>query len=82
MCQKMMRNNPCVDLVTINTYTKYGQILLIHSQNIERKQNSELSVKSHNSITNVQKMCNNHNLDIVNINLLRKFGPSQEVERK
>ena len=37
--QKMTANNPNVDLVSINSYIKFGQNLSICSQDIERKQN-------------------------------------------
>ena len=37
--QKMTTNNPNVDFVTLNSYTKFGQNLSICSQEIERKQN-------------------------------------------
>ena len=36
--QKMTTNNPNVDFVTLNSYTKFGQNLSICSQEIERKQ--------------------------------------------
>ena len=35
--RKMMVNNPNLDLVNMNVYTKFGQILSICSQDIERK---------------------------------------------
>ena len=34
----MTGNNPNVDLVSINSYIKFGQNLFISSQDIERKQ--------------------------------------------
>ena len=37
-----MHNNPNLDLVSINAYAKFGQIPSICSQNIERKQNSDI----------------------------------------
>ena len=37
----MMPNNSAIDLVSINANLKFGEILSICSQNIERKQNSE-----------------------------------------
>ena len=51
---KMTANNPNLDLVNINAYMKYGQILSISSQDIERKQNSDQSRAI--SVTNMQKM--------------------------
>ena len=35
--QKMMCNNPKLDLANINAYTKFNEILSICSQDIERK---------------------------------------------
>ena len=35
----MTGNNPNIDLVNINASTKFGEILSICSQDIERKQN-------------------------------------------
>ena len=40
---KMTGNNPNTDLVNISVYTKYGQIMSIHSQNIEQKRNSGIN---------------------------------------
>ena len=37
--QKMTSNNPNVDLVSINSYIKFGKNLSICSQDIERKRN-------------------------------------------
>ena len=58
-----MRNNPNLDIVNINAYLKFGEILSICSQDIEQKQNSDISqgpVKGHNSVTNLQKMTDNN----------------------
>ena len=64
----MMCTNPNVDLVNMNTYLKFGEILSICSQDIGRKRNSGVK-KGHNSGTKVRKMtCNNPKLDLVNIN--------------
>ena len=35
----MMDDNPKLDLVNVDVYTKFGRILSSHSQDIERKQN-------------------------------------------
>ena len=35
----MMCNNPNVDLVYMNAYINFGEILSIYSQNIQRKRN-------------------------------------------
>ena len=39
--QKMTGNNPKLNLVNVNANTKFGQILSISSQDIDRKQNSD-----------------------------------------
>ena len=41
--RKMMGNNPKLDLVNVDVHTKFGQILLIRSRDIERKQNSDVN---------------------------------------
>ena len=41
--RKMMGNNPRLDFVNVGVHTKFGQILLIGSQDIERKQNSDVN---------------------------------------
>ena len=38
----MPRKNPYLNIANINVHTKFGQILSIHSQNIERKQNIDI----------------------------------------
>ena len=35
--------NPNLDLIYVDMYTKFGWILSIHSQDIERKQNSNIN---------------------------------------
>ena len=70
-------NNPNLDLVNFKTHTKFGQILSISSSDIEWKRILNeiwISVKDHNSVTNVNTMCNNPNLDLVIINAHTKFG--------
>ena len=39
----MTGNNPKPDLVNVDVHTKFGQILSIRSQDIERKRNSDIS---------------------------------------
>ena len=86
----MTVNNPnLLDLVNINAHTKFGQILSTRSQDIEQKQNSDMtSVKGHNSITKVQKMIyKNPNLDLVSIIAYTKLSGilptcSQDIEWK
>ena len=41
--RKMMGNNPKLDLVNVDVHIKFGQILSIGSQDIERKQNSDVN---------------------------------------
>ena len=41
--QKMTGNNPKLDLVNVDVHTKFGQILSICSQAIERKRNSDVN---------------------------------------
>ena len=41
--RKMMCNNPKLDLVNVVVHTKFGRILSIHSQDIERKRNSDVN---------------------------------------
>ena len=60
-----MCNNPNIDLVNINAYIKFGEIMSVCSQDIERKRNSG---------TNVRKMmCNYPHVDLVNINTYTIF---------
>ena len=41
--RKMTGNNPKLDLVNDDMHTKFGLILSIHSQDIERKRNSDVN---------------------------------------
>ena len=41
--QKMTGNNPKLGLVDVDVHTKFGQILSIHSKDIERKRNSDVN---------------------------------------
>ena len=71
----------------MNAYTKFGEILPIGSQDIERKQNFGVN-KRLNSGTKIRKMTsNNPKLDHVNLNAYIKFGEnmsssSQDIEQK
>ena len=40
---KKTDNNPKLDLVNVDVHTKFGQILSIDSQDIERKPNSDVN---------------------------------------
>ena len=41
--RKMMGNSPKLDLVNVDVHTKFGQILSIHSPDIERNKNSDVN---------------------------------------
>ena len=41
--RKMTGNNPKLDLVNVDVHTKFGQILSMRSQDIERKRNSDVN---------------------------------------
>ena len=41
--RKMTGNNPKLYLVNVDVHTKFGKILSIHSQDIERKPNSDVN---------------------------------------
>ena len=41
--RKMTDNNPKLDLVNVDVHTKFGRILSIGSQDIERKRNSDVN---------------------------------------
>ena len=41
--RKTTGNNPKLDLVNVDVHTKFGQILSNRSQDIERKQNSDVN---------------------------------------
>ena len=41
--RKMTGNNPKLDLVNVDVHTQFGQILSITSQDIERKQKSDVN---------------------------------------
>ena len=40
--RKLTLNNPKLDVVNIDQYAKFGQNPFLHSQDIERKQNSDI----------------------------------------
>ena len=55
----MMGNDPKQDLVDVDVYTKFGQILSICSQDIEQKRNfgnNEGPSKGNNSSANLGKL--------------------------
>ena len=64
----MTCNDPKLELAKMNAYIKFGEILPIGSQDIERNE-IWAYIKGHNSGTNFRKMtCNNLKLDLVNMN--------------
>ena len=85
--RKMTGNNPKLDLVNDDVHTKFGRILSIRSQDIERKRNSDVN-QGCNSVKILRKMMgNNPKLDLVNDDVHTKFGRilsirSQDIERK
>ena len=57
--RKMTGNNPKLDLVNDDVHTKFGRILSIRSQDIERKRNSDVNLgpsKGNNSYANLGKL--------------------------
>ena len=69
----MTGNNPNLDIVNRNAYTKLSEILSIYSPDIKWKQ-LLTPIKGHDSVTNLLIMIgNNSNLDLVNINALTNF---------
>ena len=74
----MTGNNPKQDHVNVDVHSKFGQILSIPSQDIERKRNSDVNIgpsKGNNSSANFGKLtCIDTYVDIVNIDAYAKFG--------
>ena len=66
------------DHVNVDVHTKFGQILFVDSQDIERKRNSDINIgpsKDNNSSANLGKLtCIDTDVDIVNIDAYAKFG--------
>ena len=57
--RKKTGNNPKLDLVNVEVHTKFGQILSIRSQDIERKRNSDVNIgpsKGNTSYANLGKL--------------------------
>ena len=72
--RKMTLYNPCLDLINVIVYTKFGLFLFILCQDIE--QNEILtSIKGRNDVANLRKMkLYNPNIDLLNDNVHTKFG--------
>ena len=77
-----------VDLVNDDVYTKFGLILSISSQDIEKKKQILTSIKGRNSVANLRKTkIYDTNLDLVTDNVYTNFGlilsiRSQDIEQK
>ena len=84
----MTGNNPKLDLVNDDVHTKFGRILSICSQDIERGNEILTSIQGLNTVKILRKMTgNNPKLDLVNDDVHTKFGlilsiRSQDIERK
>ena len=84
----MTGNNPKLDLVNDDVHTKFGRILSICSQDIERGYEILASIQGLNTVKILRKMTgNNPKLDLVNDDVHTKFGlilsiRSQDIERK
>ena len=78
----MTGNYHKLDLVNIDAHTKFGLIMSIRSQDIERKE-ILTSINGHNSVKILRKMTgNNPKLDIVNDDGRILSIHSQDIERK
>ena len=62
--QKLMHINPNLDLVKVHVYAK-DQIPFFHSEDIEKKQNSAISV--------INLTCNNPNIDLFKVIAYARF---------
>ena len=86
--RKMTGKSPNLDLVNINYYIKFGEILSICGQLIERKRKSWHKSSVIILLQLSKKMtANNPNLDRINANAYMKFGEimsicSQYIEQK
>ena len=87
ICEKTAIYNTNVDIVNDDVYTKFGLILSIHSQDIEKKQ-ILTSIKGRNYVANLRKtMIYITNVDLVNDYVYTKFGLNrsicfQDIEQK
>ena len=81
---KKVLNNPNLNLVNIVVYTKSGEVMSIGSQDVERKENSDINqgsyLKGLSFVTNLRKMMrNNAHLGFVNISVCTKFCHSLSI---
>ena len=85
--QKMMGNNPKLDLVDDDVHTKFGQILSFVLKILSGNK-ILTSIKGRNSVKILRKMMgNNPKLDLLNVDVHTKFGQilsigSHDIERK
>ena len=84
----MTGNNPNIDRVNMNAYImRFSENLSVLSQNIEQKRNFGINQRSLLWYNVLKRMCNNPNLNLVNINAYTKFCEnlsvwSQNIEPK
>ena len=55
--RKIKCNDPKLDLVNINAYTKFGENMSSSSQDIERKRNFRRKSRAITLVQNVEKLC-------------------------
>ena len=75
--RKTTGNNPkleLVELVNVDVHTKFGQILSIRSQYIERKRNSDVNQGQLLRQRFAKNDGNNPKLELVNVGVHTKFG--------
>ena len=87
ICEKLMRNNPRLDLVNVNAYAKFAQIPSIPSPDIERKRNSDDNRGPLLCCKFAKIDHNNTKLDLVKVSAYAKFDQipsilSHDIERK
>ena len=75
----MMCNNPNIDLVNMNAYIKFGEILSSCSQDIERQRNFGINQGRLLWSYMAKMKCDNPRLDLVNMNAYIKFGEKMSV---
>ena len=68
-----MQNNPNLELVQVNDYTKFGPTSLLPSQDIEQKWNFLTITKGHNSVVKLQKLTHNKSMHMQNLIKLHWF---------
>ena len=66
--------NPNLDTINVNVFTKFGSILFIGSQDIERKRNFVINQGPLLCCKFATFDLYNPNLDLINVNVYTKFG--------